>query len=425
MTEPTLTPQQRNIMDAIEAGENVFVTGPAGTGKSFMLRHLKETFHSDGLHVTASTGIAAVHVGGVTLHSWAGLGFGDQGLDPIMEYVWSGRATRLRKKLRDAKILAIDEISMLPHTIFDYLNHILKQVRGNTDPFGGLQIILFGDFFQLPPISRESKDPPFCFESDAWHEGHFRCFELAQIFRQEDPEFISFLSRLRNGSLTQKDIDELYASTSQPFTEADAPTCLATHHVQVSRINNHALSRIESESKMFVMKGSGTQSKIEFLKKNCLAPEELVLKKGAHVMMLKNTFQKDGIINGSCGIVVDFSPGGNPVVQFASGKKKIIEPSEWVVEDVDPITMQRKVVASVSQVPLTLAWAMTVHKSQGLTLDRVVCDLGNAFTEGQIYVALSRVRKLGHLHIQRLNTDQLLPNARVKAFYDSLISEDV
>lgn len=420
MTVADLTPQQRDIMDTIEAGENVFVTGPAGTGKSFLLRHLKEVFHSDGLHVTASTGIAAVQVGGVTLHSWAGLGYGDQGIDPIMEYIWSGRATRLRKKIRDAKLLAIDEISMLPHVIFDYLNHILKQVRGSEAPFGGLQMILFGDFFQLPPISRDDSHPPFCFESEAWKEGHFRSFELSQIFRQEDPEFISFLSRLRYGALSQRDIDDLYARTSHPFSEDQAPTCLATHHVQVNRINEHALNQIEAEPKRFVMEGSGNQNKIQFLKKNCLAPEELVLKKGAQVMMLKNTFQKDGIINGSTGVIIEFSPGGNPIVQFSNGKKKVIEPSEWVVEEVDPATMERKVSASVCQLPLTLAWAMTVHKSQGLTLDKVVCDLGNAFTEGQIYVALSRVRSMGHLHIQRLNVNQLQPNVRVKAFYDAL-----
>jgi ATP-dependent DNA helicase PIF1 len=421
MSIMTISQEKRAIIDAIAEGRNVFITGVAGTGKSYTLNLIREQFEDKGLHITASTGIAAVQIGGKTLHSWAGLGTGAAPLEEILASLFSGRGSRLRRKLKNAKMLAIDEISMISGELFDMLNEILKQVRGRQAPFGGLQLILVGDFLQLPPVSRTERQ--FCFESQAWQEANPQIFMLQEVFRQEDERFIDLLNHIRSGSLSEAHLQLLEERRNLPITDEIRPTVLCTHNYQAEEINSRQMATLTGKGKKYVMKGSGDENSLAFLRRNCLAAEELVLKAGAQVMMLKNTFYKEGISNGSLGIVEDFTDKGFPVVRFTNGKKIAIDPDEWLAEEYNSEERVMVVKASVRQIPLLPAWAITVHKSQGMTLERVECDLGSAFEEGQVYVALSRVKSLDGLYLKHFRPELIKANAKVVDFYEKLYAD--
>ena len=294
------------IIDQILTGKNVFITGSAGTGKSYLLKYIKDRFSESGLHVTASTGIAAVHIGGVTLHSWAGLGLGNAPAEEIASFINSGKGTRIRRKLKKAKMLAIDEISMISAETFDLLNNVLKIVRNSNRPFGGVQLILFGDFLQLPPIKRQ-QDYHFCFDAEAWQEGSFEVFCLRTIYRQNDPRFIDLLNNMRFGRMTDIDLEILSSRRIKVQHQLIKPTIISTHNYQIDAINQQQLKQLSGIDYVFTMHATGNPDRITFLKKNCLASEKLVLKVGAQVMMLKNTLAKEGVINGSLGIIKEFN----------------------------------------------------------------------------------------------------------------------
>ena len=418
----SLSETQRLAVDKIAEGKNVFITGPAGTGKSYLLNYIKEEYKKNSLHITASTGIAAINVGGQTLHSWAGLGLGNLPINEILRNILSVKGTHLRKKLRNAKMLAIDEISMISADIFDMLNNLLKVVRQNNAPFGGIQLILFGDFLQLPPVNKESKEIFFCFESEAWQEANIEMITLKEIFRQSDKDLVNLLNNLRFGEITKYDVELLRSRYKQEDNDKlFEATILGTHNIQVEKINIKKLENIENQEKTFKAKFDGKPEKIEFLKKNCIAPEQLVLKIGAQVMMLKNTFSKEGIINGSIGIVRSFdNRKGYPVVEFSNGAVLTITPEEWCVSKFNENTAEVEIEAMMIQIPLVLSWAITVHKSQGMTLEKIRCNLGNAFAEGQVYVAVSRVKTLQGLFIDSFNINNVKANKKVIEFYKKM-----
>ena len=418
----SLSETQRLAVDKIAEGKNVFITGPAGTGKSYLLNYIKEEYKKNSLHITASTGIAAINVGGQTLHSWAGLGLGNLPLNEILRNILSVKGTHLRKKLRNAKMLAIDEISMISADIFDMLNNLLKVVRQNNAPFGGIQLILFGDFLQLPPVNKENKEVFFCFESEAWQEANIEMITLKEIFRQSDKDLVNLLNNLRFGEITKYDVELLRSRYKQEDNDKlFEATILGTHNIQVEKINIKKLENIENQEKTFKAKFDGKPEKIEFLKKNCIAPEQLVLKIGAQVMMLKNTFSKEGIINGSIGIVRSFDKRkGYPVVEFSNGAVLTITPEEWCVSKFNENTAEVEIEAMMVQIPLVLSWAITVHKSQGMTLEKIRCNLGNAFAEGQVYVAVSRVKTLQGLFIDSFNINNVKANKKVIEFYKKM-----
>ncbi len=416
-----LPEEKKAALSAIAEGKNVFITGAAGTGKSYLLGLIKEQWAGKGLHITASTGIAAVQIGGVTLHSWAGLGVGTAPVTEIIKFILSGKGTMLRRKLKKAKILAIDEISMISASLLDVLDEVLKTVRNSSRPFGGLQLILLGDFLQLPPVSREADaERHFCFESVAWQEADIQLFMLRQVFRQEEENFTELLQEMRHGALSAVHI-ALLKSRIQPVPDDEVrPTILTTHNHKAESVNRVELEKLPGEVRVFTMQGEGQENRLVFLKKNCLSPEQLALKTGAQVMMLKNTLQKEGIINGSLGVVKDFTAAGFPIVRFMNGKLHVIEPEEWLVEEYDAERQMMVEKAKIIQVPLMLAWAITVHKSQGMTLDRVECDVGSAFEEGQVYVALSRVKTLEGLYLRSFNPNVIKVNPKVVAFYQQV-----
>lgn len=408
-----LSSEQQKIIEAVELGKNIFVTGVAGTGKSFVLKHLKEHYGKK-LQITASTGIAAVHVGGITLHSWAGLGLGDRSADDIADDILFNRKVLYR--IRNAKILAIDEVSMIKADLFDLFNEVLQIIRGDDAPFGGLQILLFGDFLQLPPVVRygESLDGNFVFDSLAWQNANLETFFLRESFRQTDKRFLELLHNIRFGEMTEDDLDVLNSRTDLYDHEEIKPTRLTTHNNQADVINQRELGNIKSKEELFRRQETGNKQRLQFLRKNCLAPEELTLKIGAQVMMLKNSFQEKGVVNGSLGFVTDFSAERFPLVEFQNGQVLEIKPEEWAIEE------DYKTIASIIQVPLRLAWAITVHKSQGMTLEKIRCQLGNAFSEGQVYVALSRVKNLDGLFLDSFNPSLVKVNRKVVTFYRNL-----
>ena len=418
----SLSNSQRLAVDKIAKGNNVFITGPAGTGKSYLLNYIKNEYRDNSFHITASTGIAAVNVGGQTLHSWAGLGLGTLPVNEILRKICSASGVHMRKKLRAAKMLAIDEISMISADIFDLLDQVLKVVRQNNKPFGGIQLILFGDFLQLPPINKDREtDTFFCFESDAWQEAEIEMITLKDVFRQSDKELVNLLNNLRFGNIEKSDIELLRSRYKKEDTNKTfEATILGTHNAQVEKINVCKLNDLNTMDRVYAAKFEGKAEKIEFLKKNCIVPETLTLKIGSQVMMLKNTFAKEGVINGSIGIVRSFdNKKGYPVVEFSNGSYLTIGREEWCVEKFNENTAQVEVEAMMIQIPLVLAWAITVHKSQGMTLEKIRCNLGGAFAEGQVYVALSRVKSLEGLFIESFNINNVKANKKVIDFYRS------
>lgn len=391
-----LSIEQEYAVYIIKEKKNVFISGNAGVGKSYLLKHLKTIIPN--IHLTASTGIAAVNIGGMTLHSWSGIGLGNL---PVNKLTFSGKVI---SRIRLAKVLAIDEISMISAEVFDLVNDVMKLIRKNDSPFGGIQLILFGDFFQLPPIQGD-----FCFNAKAWTELNIKNIILKKVFRQSDEVFINLLNNVRHANLSLEDIGILTTRIKCKCLDEIQPTRLVSHNDQADKINKIELEKINSSVHTFKAKYRGTdQLKIEFLKKNCVAYDTLDLKVGSHVMMLRNTHSEKGIINGSVGIVKDIST--YPIVMFENGIELIIAPEVWELERYDDAIGKVVIEASIEQVPLIFSWAITIHKSQGMTLNKIRCDLSKVFTYGQSYVALSRVKSLDGLYIDDIDFNKIRTN---------------
>jgi ATP-dependent exoDNAse (exonuclease V) alpha subunit len=417
-----LSEQQKEVVERFESGKNIFVTGGAGSGKSYLLNYLKRNYAKLGFEVAASTGVAALNVGGSTIHSWAGIGLANLPPEQIVDNLLSPRSTKARNRIRRTQALAIDEVSMLSIEVLDILNYVFQQVRQNNQPMGGMQILFFGDFLQLPPVNRNSSQSNFCFNADSWKDLDLEGFVLEKIFRQSDEKFVKILNNLRFGELDEDDVEALQSRVNaKDNSSAIKPTILTTHNMKVEKINQVALQHIPRDETSFEAKYFGLPNKIDFLKRNCIASQLLKLKVGAQVMMIKNTYQKEGVINGSLGIVREFSAKKSyPVVEFAGNKLLTISPEEWLVERFDD---KKKVVitdAGMSQIPLILAWAMTIHKSQGLTLDKISCDLSDVFSPGQAYVALSRARSLDGVFIEAINFNKIRADNAAIDFYRGL-----
>ncbi len=322
MSELSLSSDQQKVIELYLQGKNLFISGGAGTGKSFLLNYLKLNFSHCDLEITSSTGISAVNIGGTTIHSWAGIGLANQPIEQILSNLLSIKMTKVRKKIIKTKTLAIDEISMISSEVLEILDIVFQEIRQNRQPFGGMQILFFGDFLQLPPINRNSHELQFCFESSIWQKLNLQNIILTEIFRQSDKKLISLLNNIRFGKITNEDKKILESRIKiSDDNLAIRPTILTTHNAKVEMVNNNFLKKISAPIKQFNAEYSGDVFKIEFLKKNCLAYQQLTLKVGAQVMMIKNTLQKEGIVNGSLGIVRDFSAKKNyPIVEFNKDK---------------------------------------------------------------------------------------------------------
>jgi len=414
---------QDQALSILKTGANVFLTGEPGAGKTHTVNAYVRALREMGIEpaITASTGIAATHIHGMTIHSWSGIGIRRDLTAHDLDRISSNEF--LAKRITKAKILIIDEISMLDRTSLDLVDIVCKEVRRSEQPFGGLQVILVGDFFQLPPVAKNTFFEPqdiqlfedfeedtasnFAFQSNAWRSlSPIVCY-LTEQHRQEDEEFLGVLSAIRSGSVLSDHISIIEKRKIQRTALPDGVTKLFSHNADVDRVNRESLAKIPGNAKTFLMSSSGSEFVVMSLKKGCLSPETLELKPGAVVMFTKNNPQ-NGYANGTLGTVIGFNGGtGSPIVQTRSGRQIVVEPVEWAVEE------GGKARARISQLPLRLAWAITIHKSQGMSMDAAVIDLSAAFEFGQGYVALSRVRTLNGLHLLGWNDQALKVNPSI------------
>jgi ATP-dependent DNA helicase PIF1 len=388
--------RQKQALSVMVSGRSVFLTGPPGAGKTYVLHHFIKRAEQAGkkVAVTASTGIAASHIAGTTIHSWSGLGIMDDLTSEDLERLSSNE--RLLKRYNGTDILVIDEISMLHGKRLDMINQLAKVLRGNEQPFGGLQVILVGDLFQLPPISRNSYELDLAHLSAAWQDLDLAICYLTEQHRQaESDELLAVLVAMRQGELDVMHQEIIQSRLRITPTDGQTVTRLYTHNVDVEAINQRYLTALPSAARCYHMQSKGSKAKLEQLTKNLLASETLELKIGAEVMFVANNFG-EGYVNGTRGTVLELGIGG-PTVKLLNGRKIVVEPHTWSLNE------DGRVRAEASQLPLRLAWAITIHKSQGMSLDAAEVDLSKAFTPGMGYVALSRVRSLNGLFVLGLN----------------------
>lgn len=402
---------QETALKYLYSGRNVFLTGSAGAGKTWVLnafiRYLRE--HNIPVAVTASTGIAATHLNGQTLHSWCGIGIKDR-LSPADLKKISAKG-HIKRSLEKTEVLIIDEISMLHRRQFELCDLVLRFIRKNDLPFGGLQLVICGDFFQLPPVAdrMEENRERYAFMSPAWVASNpVICYLNTQFRQNENNQLNDVLNALRSGNCGMNEISILESTKTRNWTEG---THLYTHNMDVDAYNQRKLNEIPGDEIHFEAKSKGKQKLVDQLRRSVLAPEKLDVKVGARVMFVKNNYEQ-GYMNGTLGVVKGFTEEeGWPIVQTDDNREIISEDQVWMVEDENGRSM-----ASYIQIPLRLAWAITIHKSQGMTLDSAVIDLSKTFETGQGYVALSRLRnleglKLNGLNLMALNSDELVRRA--------------
>nr|XP_019000033.1 uncharacterized protein I203_07567 [Kwoniella mangroviensis CBS 8507]OCF63494.1 hypothetical protein I203_07567 [Kwoniella mangroviensis CBS 8507] len=476
--DPPLSAQQEEILRRILNGENYFFTGSAGTGKSVLLRAIIRSFKQreadeqdnaediwkrylfgedrNGprtevkrwkLGVTASTGMAGVNIGGSTVHSWAGIGLGELPAQKLYENILRNKITAKRWKSTGA--LIIDEVSMIDSKLFDKLEYIARKIRKDDRPFGGIQIILSGDFFQLPPVTKgHLNNCSFAFEALTWSQVIPRenMSSLTRVFRQKEDQFVNILESMRKGFIKPEDIEVLKGlKRSVQYPEGIEPVGLYPQKAEVAAINSARLEALETPLQVFSSfdipgvnsHGYPLEAKqaTDCLNKNTIWPQDLELKVGALVMLVT-----DGVlVNGSTGTIVDFMTlseassvnihpaAGNygsapdpkvawPVVEFIPSKHAIGKVAKRVVVSqmsVDVLNAAGRPEATRHQIPLILAWALTIHKSQGQTLERVKIDLNNIFVEGQTYVAISRAVSLDTLQLLNFSAHKVMAHSRV------------
>jgi ATP-dependent DNA helicase PIF1 len=438
-----LSIEQKLSFDKYVQGHNIFITGPGGSGKSALIKIIHKHAYNQfkDIQVTALTGCASVLLNcrAKTLHSWAGIGLGNGTTEQLITKIKKNKFAKASWKKTD--ILVVDEVSMLSLKLFDMLNDIGKAVRGNSKPFGGIQLIFSGDFFQLPPVGDNSEPDTqrFCFESDEWNTVFHRdCqIQLVKIFRQTDDTYTNILNQIREGKIKRKSNDLLIQYVGRAFDPrlVAEPTKLYPTRNKVENINNTKMSALNGAEKEYKIKylkdlemtkterlrrieysDKDIQLELDFLANNLICDKEMKLKIGSQVMCIVNIQSDTGIevCNGSQGLVTDFCEvTGCPRVKFNNGIERIMIRNVWASDKIPGI--------GVSQVPLILAWALTIHKSQGATMDNAEIDVGSGIFEcGQTYVALSRVKSLDGLYLTSFDATKIRINKKVKEFYESI-----
>ena len=396
---------QDQALSVLKTGANVFLTGEPGSGKTHTINKYVAYLRERGIEpaITASTGIAATHIGGMTIHSWSGIGIKTALDKRDLDKIVSNK--RIAVRMRNTKVLIIDEISMLAPETLSMVEIACKNIKSSNELFGGMQVVLVGDFFQLPPIIKpayedngqfefdEMPKARFAYDSSVWARLNPSVCYITEQYRQDDDSFLSILSAIRCGSFGEDHLSQIEKRMVGYHALSKNITKLFSHNADVDRVNNEMLAEISGESKIFAMTNLGPDILVSALKKGCLSPETLHLKAGAVVIFTKNNPNK-GFVNGTLGVIVKFDEiTGCPVVKIRNGKIIEVELMDWTIQE------NGEVHARITQLPLRLAWAITVHKSQGMSLDEAVMDLSRVFEFGQGYVALSRVRRLSGVHL--------------------------
>ncbi len=415
----TFNVKQKKFFDHLFNGENMLLTGPAGTGKSYCIKALFDFVSSKNIFVgkAALTGVAALNIGGVTIHSWAGLGLADEDIPSIV------KNARMKKKavsrIQNTGILFIDEISMASADLLEKLDAVLKNIRFSPKPFGGMQMIFSGDFLQLPPVSKGyGKKLDFAFQSKAWAQANINTIELDKLIRQdENSEFAKLLQKIRFGD--DNDLSLLATRVNAELNTEIDPIKIFCKNINVDEYNHKQYKKLDGQEQVYYAKDTGDLRYQQYFDRNCPAPTILKLKKGTQVMLLVNVDVEGGLVNGAIGVVDAFSPMG-PIVKFSNGQRAIIDNNKWEIKEQElDLTgnMRYKIVANRIQVPLKLAWATSVHKQQGSTLDYAKIDLSEAFEFGQVYVALSRVKTLEGLSLTDFSPDRVRAHPECLQFY--------
>ncbi|MBI5599885.1 MAG: helix-turn-helix domain-containing protein [Deltaproteobacteria bacterium] len=396
---------QSQALSILKTGANVFLTGEPGSGKTHTVNEYVAYLRARGIEpaITASTGIAATHIGGMTIHSWSGIGIKTK-LDKY-DFNKIASSRHIAKRVLRAKVLIIDEVSMLHPEALSMIDAICREIRRSSEPFGGIQVVLVGDFFQLPPIVKtkdgigaqrsliEEPSARFSYDSPAWGLANPTVCYITEQHRQDDGDFLLLLSAIRRNAFDSSHLRHIETRKVERHTAPDGAPKLLSHNADVDRVNNEILAGLPGEPHVFAMSSQGHDALAAALKKGCLSPETLYLKVGAAVMFTKNN-PKEGFVNGTLGAVEEFDAhSGCPIVKIRSGRRIKVETMDWAVEETG------KTLARITQLPLRLAWAITVHKSQGMSLDEAVMDLRGVLEFGQGYVALSRLRRLSGLHL--------------------------
>ena len=448
ITEMNLSLEQELALQKYKEGKNIFLTGPGGSGKTELIRRMVKISQEQNkrLQVCALTGCAAIllQCKAKTIHSFAGIGLANGTVDEVIRKVISNKYKT--KNWTGVDILIIDEVSMMSSKLFDILDYIGRRTRKKLDkPFGGIQVILSGDFYQLPPVGTygQADTSAFCFESVNWAKTFDEIILLKTIFRQRDPDYTTILNQVRVGKLYKSSYEKLQQHINKPFpvstttSQTFKPTILLPRRKDAELINAQELEKLTSESKIYrisqatvVPQGAlataeharaqvnfsqeQKESEYTFLASNIMADKEIVLKIGAQVMCIANIDMEssDQVVNGSQGVVVGFI-GELPLVQFNNGPRRTVGFHVWASEAIPTI--------GVKQMPLIYAWAITIHKAQGVSLDMAQIDAGsNIFECGQTYVALSRVKSLEGLYLTDLNPQRIKVNKKVQEYYISL-----
>ena len=398
---------QSQSLSILKTGANVFLTGEPGSGKTHTVNAYAAYLRERNIEpaITASTGIAATHIGGMTIHSWSGIGIKTK-LDKNELHKIASSA-HISKRVLRARVLIIDEVSMLPPETLSMVDAVCREVKRSPEPFGGIQVVLVGDFFQLPPVVKKDANDEaqtalierpaarFAYDSPAWEKANPVVCYLTEQYRQDDDDFLLLLSAIRRNAFDNNHLSRLETRKTVQINASlgsNTPK-LFSRNADVDRMNDEILAKLPGEPRAFSMTSKGPGALVAALKKGCLSPETLYLKAGATVIFTKNS-QKDGFVNGTLGAIEGFdAQSGYPIVKIRNGRRITVEPMDWALEENGAAR------ARITQIPLRLAWALTVHKSQGMSLDEAVMDLSDVFEFGQGYVALSRVRRLSGLHL--------------------------
>lgn len=433
-----LTEQQKKLLNDFNDGHNIFLTGPGGCGKSTIIKYMvKQAIEkSKKIQVCALTGCASVLLNckAKTLHSWAGIGLSNGDPLQIVRNVVSNKYKK--KNWVNIDILVIDEVSMMSKKIFEILDSIGKKVKKNKLPFGGIQLICSGDFFQLPPVGNinDIDSYAFCFESELWNKTFNVNYVLSDIFRQTDKVYTKILNEIRIGKLYRSSYNTLLECVNKKYdNDLIKPTILLPKRKDADIINKIELDKLKTQSYVYDLCPHNIQMSLEeektnltfnnnqkehelnYLKNNTIVDSKIVLKIGTNVMCIANIDINDSenrIVNGSKGIIIDFQDN-LPLVKFNNGQHRLIDFHIWKSENIPGI--------AIKQIPLIYSWAITIHKSQGVSLDSAVIDAGNnVFECGQIYVALSRVKSLDGLYLTNFNPQKIKVNNKVLKFYNSL-----
>ncbi len=410
---------QDQAIEILKTGANVFLTGEPGSGKTYVSNLYISYLKSHGIEpaITASTGIAATHLGGVTIHSWSGIGIKESLSKGEIHKIAS--QDHIKRRINKSKVLIIDEISMLPPNALDAVEAICREVKENNLPFGGLQVILSGDFFQLPPVVKNKRNdsvnnqllveniPMFAYQGEAWQNSDFTTCYLTEQHRQQDEILLQLLKNIRNNIFSSRDLNYIAKRKTDFKNLPQHVPKLYSHNFDVDEVNFNMLGLIAEKERRYFMKTTGEKNLLATMKKGCLSPEELVLKIGAKVMFTKNS-PEGKYVNGSLGEVFGFDGESElPIIKLKNGRKIKADFADWTIEE------EGKIKGRLTQIPLRLAWAITVHKSQGIGLDEAIIDLSRVFEYGQGYVALSRVRTFEGLHILGFNEKAFYVNPEI------------